>query len=342
MKPYYDLNQAGQTRRLAKMAELAIAEFHVGPVRLRLVRNGHNALFRATSEKRNDAGGKEEFALRICRPGYQTPDELRSETTFLQAIQENTNLRTPTPLRTISGDWLTTIETEGVPEARQITLAKWETGRFLRRNPGAHSLERLGTFMATLHRFAEQWQVPPGFTRKRWDSVGLSGHSLGVNVEEARAAFTHEQRDLIERMNERGANMMSRLGEGKDVFGVIHADLHLGNSLFEKGDMCAIDFDDCGWGYYLYDLAVTFSSSSFFHRKDFHEMRASVIRGYRRVRPLSDETFEDIETFVHLRHAGMMVWMMGNRQDIFIQKLIEHRLPQYVEVLKNFLNATSR
>ena len=39
--------------------------------------------------------------------------------------------------------------------------------------------------------------------------------------------------------------------------GLIHADLHYENFLFHDGVARAIDFDDCGWGFYLYDVAVT-------------------------------------------------------------------------------------
>ena len=256
---------------------------------------------------------------------------------FLNAIRENTALKVATPIQTNLGDWLANIQVEGVPEARNTTLFRWQTGRLLRRKPGKESLELLGAFLATLHNFAESWTAPIGFDRKRWDSAGMSGDSFGVDVEEARSALPQELRDLIDSVNERGRVMMNRLGEGREVFGVIHADLHLGNSLFQNGEMAALDFDDCGWGYYLYDIAVPFSSSSFFHRKDFQAMRDAVIQGYRRVRSLSDEHLAYIETFIALRYAAMMIWMMGNRHEIFVQEMIAHRIPQYAEALEAFL-----
>jgi Ser/Thr protein kinase RdoA (MazF antagonist) len=49
------------------------------------------------------------------------------------------------------------------------------------------------------------------------------------------------------------------LGASPDVFGLIHSDLHQENYLFHRGRVRAIDFDDCGWGHFVYDLAVTLS-----------------------------------------------------------------------------------
>jgi Ser/Thr protein kinase RdoA (MazF antagonist) len=51
--------------------------------------------------------------------------------------------------------------------------------------------------------------------------------------------------------------VMTRLGDGTDQFGLIHADLHLDNALFWRDDVRIIDFDDCGFGYWLYDIAVS-------------------------------------------------------------------------------------
>jgi len=46
-----------------------------------------------------------------------------------------------------------------------------------------------------------------------------------------------------------------RLARGGGRPGLIHADLHLGNALFWSDEVRVIDFDDCGFGYWLYDIA---------------------------------------------------------------------------------------
>lgn len=50
---------------------------------------------------------------------------------------------------------------------------------------------------------------------------------------------------------------MDRWGQGREVYGLIHGDLGLDtNLLFWGGQARAIDFDDSGYGYYLYDLPL--------------------------------------------------------------------------------------
>jgi Ser/Thr protein kinase RdoA (MazF antagonist) len=62
------------------------------------------------------------------------------------------------------------------------------------------------------------------------------------------------------------------------VFGLIHADLHQENYLFHGKQVRAIDFDDCGYGPFVYDLAVTLSELE--HRADYPTLRAALLAGY--------------------------------------------------------------
>lgn len=59
--------------------------------------------------------------------------------------------------------------------------------------------------------------------------------------------------------------------------------------------MRAIDFDDCGSGHLLYDLAVT--QHALHGREDYSELCAAHLRGYREIRPLSADEEALLPTF---------------------------------------------
>lgn len=61
--------------------------------------------------------------------------------------------------------------------------------------------------------------------------------------------------------------------------GLIHADLHLGNALFQRGSVKLIDFDDCGTGPRVYDLAVALWELR--DRPDYPAFRDALLSGYR-------------------------------------------------------------
>ena len=60
--------------------------------------------------------------------------------------------------------------------------------------------------------------------------------------------------------------------------GLIHADLHLGNALFQRGEVKLIDFDDCGTGPRLYELAVALWELR--DRPDYPAYRDALLAGY--------------------------------------------------------------
>src|SRR6185312_7496739 len=108
---------------------------------------------------------------------------------------------------------------------------------------------------ATLHQHVQQqWTPPAGFIRKRWDIVGLRGEVLGIDPAKSRNHLKRGDCEVLDAIAETVQRAMRELGNGSDVFGLIHGDLHQGNYLFHKGKVHAIDFDTSGWGYFVYDV----------------------------------------------------------------------------------------
>ena len=103
---------------------------------------------------------------------------------------------------------------------------------------------------------------------------------------------------------------MSELGQGPDVYGLIHADLGLdANVLFWKGEPRAIDFDDSGFGYWVYDLAVALEHC----REDaaFPQFRAALLDGYAEMRSLSEDQLKHVELFMAALDVYWSLWATG-------------------------------
>jgi Ser/Thr protein kinase RdoA (MazF antagonist) len=74
---------------------------------------------------------------------------------------------------------------------------------------------------------------------------------------------------------------------------------HAGHAVF-------FDFDDGGWGYLAYDLAVFLWAHVSFGRRG-HAMWQAFIDGYRSVRRIAPADLEATHFFVPIRH----VWLLG-------------------------------
>jgi Ser/Thr protein kinase RdoA (MazF antagonist) len=100
---------------------------------------------------------------------------------------------------------------------------------------------------------------------------------------------------------------LARIGKGDAAFGLVHGDMRLANLLMDGGSVKVIDFDDCGFSWYLYDCATTVSF--FEHEPEVPELIKAWVRGYRRIGTLSAEEEAEIATFVMLRRILLVAWI---------------------------------
>ena len=91
--------------------------------------------------------------------------------------------------------------------------------------------------------------------------------------------------------------------------GLIHADLHLGNAIFHRGGVKLIDFDDCGTGHRLYEVAVALWELR--DRPDYPAYRDALLDGYRSRRDLDVTHLDD---FIATRQVAFGLWYTGMAQ----------------------------
>jgi Ser/Thr protein kinase RdoA (MazF antagonist) len=94
--------------------------------------------------------------------------------------------------------------------------------------------------------------------------------------------------------------------------GLIHADLHVENFLFDEGRACAIDFDDCGWGFHLYDVAVTLWELQ--DRDRYPALRDALLTSYADRQPLPTGHFEHLDALMLLRRLQILLWILESRE----------------------------
>ena len=199
----------------------------------------------------------------------------------------------------IDGKLTTVAASPDVPEARVCSVLRWMDGRIHAAAPRPVHLYRLGDVMARLHDHAARWRVPPGFVRIRWDWETFFGDTMvygGIGAADVWELLPDDLRRRFARVASGMRRVMSQLGEGADNVGLIHADMHLGNALFWRGEVRVIDFDDCGFGYWLYDIAVPLWELR--HRNDYGHFRSALIDGYTRRRPLPPGCLAHLDDFI--------------------------------------------
>jgi Ser/Thr protein kinase RdoA (MazF antagonist) len=125
------------------------------------------------------------------------------------------------------------------------------------------------------------------------------------------------------------------MGEGLEAFGLMHADLHYGNLLYEGDTVKAIDFDDCGFGNLLYDMSPMLNAMV--EWPNYAALRAAMLEGYRRVRPLSAEHEAHIDTFIALRRVQDAVWGFEVKEHTTLGDNYKDEVRHYLTALPRLL-----
>ena len=272
--------------------------------RLSLLSLSENATYRI-----DDPQDGRTAVLRVHRTGYHPPGAVASELAWLQALRRDEGLLTPAVFAAPDGREVVDV-TIG-PLTRQTVLFEWLDGTEPPEEDLADKFELLGEICARMHRHSRSWARPASFVRFSWDfdsCVGETGRwgrwqdGIGVGPEELAT---------LERASALMRDRLRRFGTGPERFGLIHADVRLANLLVSGPDIQVIDFDDCGFGWFLFDLGTALS---FFE----HDPRVPALcdawqRGYRRILPLPAEDAAEIPTFVLLRRLQLVAWVGSHR-----------------------------
>jgi len=250
-------------------------------------------------------GGR--FILRVHRPGYQSAVAIDSELEWLAALRAQTDLRLPRVIPGGNGRLVQTLRPAGEAPRHAVMFA-FEPGLEPQFGAGLVGLfETLGRYAAIAHRHALGFRPSPLFSRPVWNAAAILDPD-GLWGDWRRAPGVTGT--IASRLAALDAQLRARLatyGQEAGRFGLIHADMRLANLLVDGDRVTLIDFDDCGFGWLMYDFAAAVS----FHETDpaLRGLRQSWLTGYRAVRPLAAADEAVLDTMVLLRRMALLAWI---------------------------------
>lgn len=289
--------------RLAQDA-LALWDMPQG-ARARLMNLSENATFRV------DAPGGVASVLRIHRSDYNDAQAIASELAWIRALGQAGALRVPGVIAGRNGRLVQQGQGPGMRRAQHMVMFEFLAGQHLDEAgdlvPG---FEQLGAIAARAHLHAETWQRPAGFRRRAWDLEAVFGPHAPWGDWRAAPGVTPDIRARLERVETRLRARLGAYGMGPGRYGLIHADMRLANVLVDAAGPRLIDFDDCGFGWFLYDFAAAVSFVETDPR--LPALRRAWLRGYEGLRPLAPADRAMMGSFVMLRRMALLAWI-GSR-----------------------------
>ncbi len=291
----------------------------------------------ATYMVKNKETGKKDGVLRISRPGYHTLEELNSEMKWLNQINEYTPLIVANPIKGLNGEDIQIIRGEDGKDYYCVIC------EYLPGNPPDENNEEqmvkqfayLGETTAYLHRQTEIWNGTARLHRIEWNYDTIIGKHAAWGRWQDFKEMTPEAKVLLENVAAVIEKRLQRYGKNENNYGLIHADLRLANLLLEGDQIKVIDFDDCGFGWHLHDLA---SALSFMEEKSFVPKLVNAwLDGYRKVLPFTDTDFEEIDTFIMMRRLQLTAWLASHEESGPVAELSVNWMDGTIELAERYL-----
>jgi Ser/Thr protein kinase RdoA (MazF antagonist) len=283
-----------------------------------------------------EAPGGRRWALRLQRPGYQSKNSLASEISWLVALRNDGVVATPVPVAGLNGEWVQVARSPADGEQRNLVLFEWENGHQPEIGMDLrHCFRTLGAITAQMHAHSKTWQRPHGFERFTWNFETALGEVPRWGRWRDGLGMTATRLDLFGRTSELIRERLQLYGSAPDRFGLAHCDLRLANLLVHGSEVKVIDFDDCGFGWYMYDAATPLSFYE--HLPEVPGLIDRWLEGYRSVSAVSNAEEEEIPTFVMLRRLLLVAWVGSHAETDLAHSLGVSYTDQTVDLCSAYL-----
>ncbi len=219
-------------------------------------------------------------------------------------------------------DWINTLADGGVSVARAI---RSENGNLVEMIEDTHG----GFFLVAAFVKApgkRPWQV--GWTPERYATYGeLLGkmHALAQNYQPTHAAwkrpewddvavdfvdrFLPESEALAKQKYRKVCDYLHTLPKETTSYGLIHQDAHQSNFLMDvDGSITLFDFDDCGYSWFVNDIAIVLFYIFFDGETDpnfVETFMSHFLQGYRRYHALDAKWLKEIPAFLKMREIEL-------------------------------------
>ncbi len=266
------------------------------------------------------------YSLRIYRHEVYPRDEIDFEVDALNYLHDHSfPVAYPIPRR--SGGYITEIS---VPEGMRYVLVTAFAEGSPPKGDSVDDFRLTGESVARLH------QVSQGFTTQhRKKDLDLKNF-IDDSVNSIRPFLSHrpEELALLHQYVETARNEVLRIGEDAMDIGFCHGDVHGGNAHLWNGVLTHFDFEECGFGYRVFDLA-TFKWA-FGLRGSKTEKWMAFVEGYESVREIGKAEIELLDTFVLLRHVWLIAFHMRNAYDFGGELTSDEYIDRQWRRLKHF------
>lgn len=312
-----------------QLLQQVLQRYGLAGANIQLIRSYNNDVYRIeTADHRR-------FGLRVCGFLNMKRRAMEDEMTWLAFVAQRNPRLAPRPIANDQGELVTAIDTPA--GERLCALFVWVEGTVLQGVLTAAELHNLGRSVATLHNIARQFTFPDATCDFRsgycYDQALMLNHRDWIDKH--RPVIGPERIALLQRAVEYVMAELEQIGTTPANYGMIHADLSIGNLLVQDGEIYIIDFEQLGRGHFLYDLAVLRNELLSEAAGDATRW-SSFVAGYGEVAewPLRQEA--ELQPFIITTQLNFLDWFYNSMNPTVLADQ-EHLVPSVYESIRRML-----
>lgn len=293
-------------------------------------------------------GNQKQFDIRYRQDGQYKRAVLRSyfewvdrkdvaaETVWLSALAADTDLLVPYPIPAIDGTFIQDIDLGSDPRSNIAVLQAWLPGEELAENVTCERMKEVGRVLACLHNHSA--------SAMDWDSISSRRQGFEVWVDDWTDAndVAADAESVLETAARVVSSMMQSISRESDPCGFIHCDPHPWNILVDGDQLAIIDFSDCGWAPYAYDIA----SALVYYRFpwswdedpgfDYQALEAALLVGYASERPIPENLEQALPICFAARLMVLVQWILDVLEDVDATSFTRKSVTNSIDHLRQF------
>ena len=295
---------------LLAIANQALGSYPLEIKEVALINNEYNATFKVLTKDGT------QFALRVNVNSPRSVENLKAEIAWVNFLRDDARVEVPHPISTIEDQYFVTVTNDLGNSEFKCVLYSWLEGEELGDEPTPEQIRSLGAAMATLHVSSKDFKLPagaglPSFKDPMWETEDFLLSEKSVLDPEAKSLIAQALTVIKSEIDELYRQHPQQ---------IIHADLHGWNVMWHDEKVAVFDFDDCGLGLPIQDLATAI------YYLDTPEQDAALKEGYASVAPLPEYSESQMQMFMIQRRIILLNYLYETSNE-------EHRamIPEYLE-----------
>ena len=264
-----------------------------------------------------------EFILRIGHSGRRTPEMIAGEVDWINYLARG-GANVSRAILSKNGKLVEAIA-DGHGEQFLATaflkapgVPPWEA------TLSSDFLEHYGRVIGRIHALTKDYVPPyPTWKRPEWDSPG--NLEIADWLPASESAVLQKFQELLP--------YFETLPKDRESYGLIHQDAHGGNFFVHEGKITLFDFDDCVYGWFIYDIAMVFFYGLMGYEHDpihVEEYASAFFKGYSQENTLDPKWLDTLPYFLKLREIDLYALIhrsfdVENLEDAWCRRYMEGR-----------------